>query len=134
MSKDRYAEFERLKIDYPADRVLRLSMHNPANPMNSADARMHYELAYVWPVIDADPDVSAVILRGSDTTFSAGGDFDMIDEIVSDYGTRMQAWKEARDIVYNVINCSKPTIAPSGTFPVGQHAAWRRSSSLRIPA
>jgi enoyl-CoA hydratase len=35
----------------------------------------------------------------------------MIEAIMDDYKTRVQVWKEARDIVYNVINCSKPIVS-----------------------
>ena len=134
MPQDRYAQYERLKIDYPADRVLRLTMHNPDNPMNSADAQMHRELAYVWRTIDADPDVSAVILRGAESAYSAGGDFAMIQKMMDDHATRMEVWKEARDIVYNVINCSKPIIAAMNGPAVGAGLAAGMVCDITIAA
>ncbi len=111
MSEDRYAAYTRLKFERPADRVLRLTMSNPDNPRNAVDKQMHEELAYVWRDIDQDPDTAAVILRGEGPAYSAGGDFNMIEEMVNDHAARMKVWKEARDIIYNVINCSKPIIA-----------------------
>jgi len=72
---------------------------------------MHGELAAIWRDIDADPGVSAAILTGAGKAFSAGGDFDMIQKIMDDFPTRARNWKEARDIVYNVINCSKPIVS-----------------------
>ena len=119
MAGNRYDAYERLKFDWPADGVLRVTMHNPDNPLNSADIRMHEEMAAVWLDIDADPDVGAVILRGSDRAFSPGADFSMIDAIIADHGYRMRALKEARDIVYNVIDCSRPTIAAMNGVAVG---------------
>ena len=107
---DRYAGYTRLKIDYAEDRILRIVMDSPGR-LNAADAEMHLELAEIWRTIDADPDISAVILRGAGDAFSAGGDLDMVEGIASSFETRAQAWKEARDIVYNIINCSKPTIS-----------------------
>lgn len=119
MTASRYDAYERLKFDWPADGVLRVTMHNPDNPLNSTDLHMHEELSRVWRDIDADTDVGAVILRGSEKAFSAGGDFDMIDEIINDHDFRMRALKEAREIVYNVINCSRPTIAAMNGVAVG---------------
>ncbi|TDU00858.1 enoyl-CoA hydratase [Azorhizobium sp. AG788] len=106
----RYDAYQRLKIDFPADRVLRVTMNNPAS-LNSADQRMHGELGTIWRDIDADPEVNAVIITGAGKAFSAGGDFEMIDGIMNDFETRARNWKEAKDIVYNVINCSKPIVS-----------------------
>jgi enoyl-CoA hydratase len=106
---DRYARYRRLRIDWPHARVIRLTMTN--GKMNSADAAMHAELGTIWRDIDSDPAVSAVIITGAGQVFSAGGDFGMIEGIIDDHATRLRNWKEARDIVYNVINCSKPVVS-----------------------
>jgi enoyl-CoA hydratase len=107
---DLYAPFESLKFDYPAERVLRICLDNPGK-LNAVDARMHRELAEVWRAVDTDPDVSAVILTGAGDAFSAGGDFEVLEDLCRSQETRLTVWKEARDIVYNVINCSKPVIS-----------------------
>jgi enoyl-CoA hydratase len=97
---DRYAAYQRLKFDRPAEGVLRITMRNPGR-LNAADKAMHFELAEIWRDIDADPDVRCAVLTGEGAAFSAGGDFEM----------RVRIFKEARDIVYNVINCSKPVVS-----------------------
>lgn len=107
---DRYAEYQRLQFDRPHPRVLRITMSNPGK-LNATDQRMHGELGRIWRDIDADPSVSAVILRGEGRAFSAGGDFAMIQKQIDDFDTRAGNWKEARDLVYNLINCSKPVIS-----------------------
>lgn len=107
---DPYAAFETLTFDRPHERVLRVTMNRPER-LNAANATMHRELADIWRVIDSDHTVNSVILTGAGKAFSAGGDFEMIEAIMDDYKTRVQVWKEARDIVYNVINCSKPIVS-----------------------
>ncbi|MCW5750045.1 MAG: enoyl-CoA hydratase/isomerase family protein [Alphaproteobacteria bacterium] len=106
----RYGRYRRLAFDHPHPRVLRIAMNRPER-MNAADEAMHAELAEIWRDVDADPDVSAVILTGAGKHFSAGGDFEMIEKIADDFATRARVWKEARDIVYNLINCSKPVVS-----------------------
>jgi len=107
---DRYSQYQRLQFDRPHPRVLRVTMHNPGR-LNSADATMHRELVEIWRDIDADAGVSTAILTGAGKAFSAGGDFDMIGNIINDFSTRAGAWKEARDLVYNLVNCSKPVVS-----------------------
>ena len=106
---DRYARYQRLLFDRPHPRVLRITMNN--GRMNTADQQMHAELGEVWRDIDTDPSVSAVLLTGGPKVFSAGGDMALVETIADDFETRARNWKEARDIVYNVINCSKPIVS-----------------------
>ncbi|MBM3568742.1 MAG: enoyl-CoA hydratase/isomerase family protein [Alphaproteobacteria bacterium] len=106
----RYARYSRLSVSFVEPRILKIVMDRP-DRLNAADAVMHRELAEIWRDVDADPEVSVAILTGAGKAFSAGGDFDMIEKIVADFDTRAQVWKEARDLVYNVINCSKPVVS-----------------------
>ncbi|TDH60079.1 enoyl-CoA hydratase/isomerase family protein [Dankookia rubra] len=106
---DRYVHYQRLLFDRPHPRVLRVTMNN--GRMNTADQRMHGELGAVWRDIDADPTVSAVLLTGGPKVFSAGGDMALTESIADDWEARVRNWKEAKDIVYNVINCSKPIVS-----------------------
>ena len=113
----RYRGYERLKFDTPRPNVLRVTMDN--GKFNTADRAMHDELARVWRDIDVDPDINAAIITGAGTTFSAGGDFEMIKDIVRDFEARARAWREARDIVYSIINCSKPVVSAMRGVAVG---------------
>ena len=71
---DRFAAYTRLDLDYPAARVLRITFNRPET-YNSVDAETHTQLTHIWRDIDADPDISAVIVTGAGKAFSAGGDF-----------------------------------------------------------
>jgi enoyl-CoA hydratase len=79
--------------------------------LNAVDEVTHAELPAIWPVIDQDPDVRVVIVRGAGEAFSAGGSFELIDAQIEDYRTRMRVMRESRDLFYNIINCSKPIIS-----------------------
>ncbi len=112
-----YSRYTRLQFDRPHPRVLRVTMSN--GPMNAADDRLHRELGEVWRQIDADRSVNAAILTGSGGNFSAGGDFALIKDMIADFETRARVWKEARDLVYNVVNCSKPIVSAMRGAAVG---------------
>ncbi len=113
-----YENYQRLAFDHPAPRVLRITFNRPER-YNALDAIGHREITYVWREVDEDPNVDAVILTGAGKAFSAGGDFDMIDETIDDFDARARTWKEARDLVYNIINCGKPIISAINGPAVG---------------
>lgn len=105
-----YGNFSALEIDRPEDRVLRVTLRNEGR-LNAVTAEMHSELVDIWPIIDGDEQTSAVVVRGADGVFSAGGDFQLVQSVADDFEARCRVWKEARDLVYNVINCSKPIVS-----------------------
>ncbi len=102
--------YRRLKFDWPDAGILRITMDNPGR-LNSADEIMHGELVRVWRDIDAAEDVRAVIIRGAGEAFSSGGDLDLVKDMTENFHTLTRVWKEARDLVYNIINCSKPIVS-----------------------
>ncbi len=105
-----YATFTSLKIDRLEPGILRVMMSNPGR-LNAAGPDMHRELATVWDEIDRDPDTRVAIITGEGEAFSAGGDLDMIRDMADDFAVRIRVMREARDIVYNIANCSKPVVS-----------------------
>jgi enoyl-CoA hydratase len=106
---DTYDAFPGLTFDRPADGVLRITLDGPG--LNAVGPAVHRELADVWLTVDRDPDTRVALLRGAGKAFSAGGSFDLLGEMINDYATRTRIMREARDLVFNVINCSKPIVS-----------------------
>lgn len=107
---DRYAAYSKLKLDHPAERILRITFSNPKS-FNSVDGETHGQLTDIWRDIDRDPKVNTVIVTGEGKAFSSGGDFELIEEMADDYDTLMRVWKEAKDLVYNIVNCNTPIVS-----------------------
>lgn len=106
---DRYDDFPGLTVDRPSDGVLRITMDAPG--LNAVTPAVHRELADIWLTVDRDPDTRVALLRGAGKAFSAGGSFELLDTMMADYGVRTRVMREARDLVFNVINCSKPIVS-----------------------
>ncbi len=118
----RYAgEFSSLQFLAPETGILELVIANKGR-LNAATEAMHRDLASVWRAIDMDDAVRAVMVRGEGSNFSSGGDFDMIERMIEDEATLIRVWKEASDLVYNLINCSKPVVSAFAAAP------WERAS------
>ncbi|MBX3285774.1 MAG: enoyl-CoA hydratase/isomerase family protein [Actinobacteria bacterium] len=106
---DRYADFPDLRFDRPSPGVLRITMDGPG--LNAVSHAVHRQLADVWLVVDRDPDTNVAVLQGAGKAFSAGGSFELLDDLMSDYEVRSRVLREARDLVFNVINCAKPIVS-----------------------
>jgi len=106
---ERYDGYPGLTVDRPSDGVLRITMDAPG--LNAVSPEVHRELADIWLTIDRDPDTRVALLRGAGKAFSAGGSFELLDTLMSDYAVRTRVMREARDLVFNVINCSKPIVS-----------------------
>src|ERR1700761_1933915 len=107
-----------LSFSEPEAGILEIVISNPRH-LNAADAAMHRELASVWRDIDVDDAVSVVLVRGAGDHFSSGGDFSLIEQMIADDATLVRVWKEASDLVYNLINCSKPVVSAIRGTAVG---------------
>jgi enoyl-CoA hydratase len=105
-----YDAFPSLELDRPAPHVLRLTLRAEGR-LNAVSGTMHRELAEIWNAIGADDETRAVVVRGADGAFSSGGDLDLVVDIATDTTTRLRVFHEARDLVYNVINCPKPIVS-----------------------
>src|SRR5579875_700542 len=105
----RYDEFPSLRIEPGTDGVLHVILDSPG--LNSVGPQMHRDLADIWPAIERDPEVRAVLVRGEGKAFSSGGSFDLIEETMGDFADRIRIMREARDLVLNMVNFDKPVVS-----------------------
>jgi enoyl-CoA hydratase len=112
------SRYEYLQLELDADGVLLVTLGDP-DRLNAVSERGHTELVDIWPEIDRDDGVRAVLLRSKGRAFSAGGSYDMIDHVVADQATHRRVLKEARELVRNIIECSKPIVSAINGPAVG---------------
>jgi enoyl-CoA hydratase len=130
----RYArEFSSLQFLASEGGILELVIANKGR-LNAATESMHRDLAEVWRAVDVDAAVRVVIVRGEGANFSSGGDFAMIERMIEDEATLIRVWKEASDLVYNLINCSKPVVSAIRGSAVGAGLAIALLADVSIAA
>ena len=114
---DPYAAFPNLRFEHPAPGVLQIVLDGPN--LNAVTHAVHRELADVWLAVDRDPQTRVALLTGAGRALSSGGSFDLIDDMIDDFALRTRVMREARDIVLNVVNCSKPVVSAIHGVAVG---------------
>jgi enoyl-CoA hydratase len=92
---ERYGRFSRLLIDRPHPRVLRVVMNRP-DKLNAADGEMHSDLTEICVRSTPDLSVNAVLLTWRRQAFSAGGDLDLVDKMMTDFDPHARLEGSAR--------------------------------------
>jgi enoyl-CoA hydratase len=111
-------DYQTLRIDRRPSGVTEVVLDNPER-LNSVDVDGHRELTHVWTDLDADPDTKVALLRAEGRAFSAGGDFSLIEAMMNDPAVHRRTLREARDLVRNIIECSKPIVSVINGVAVG---------------
>jgi len=106
-----YSAYRELHVRRLEPGILEIVMGEEGGKLSITTARMHGEMARIWLDIDRDPETRVAILRGAGRGFSAGGDLAMVEEMTRDFAVRARVWREAKDLVFNLINCSKMIVS-----------------------
>ena len=102
-----------------ADGPIRVVTLNRPEQLNATNHQLHAGLAALFPQLDADEDARVAVLTGAGRAFSAGGDFNYIDELSRDGALRHTSLTHGRQIVTGMVGCRVPIIAAVNGPAVG---------------
>lgn len=112
--------------------AVRVVTLNCPDTLNATDEALHAALAKVWPALDADPGVRAVVLTGAGKAFSAGGDLHLLDRMVKDRELRAAVMAEAAEIVRGMTAVRVPIVAAVNGPAVGLGCSLAAMSDLVV--
>ncbi len=115
MTEYRVPDAIQVEVDGPV-RIVRL---NRPDHLNATNHELHQGLAELFPQLDADPEARVAVLTGNGRAFSAGGDFEYIDELVRDPALRTLSLTHGRQIVSGMVACRVPVVAAVNGPAVG---------------
>jgi enoyl-CoA hydratase/carnithine racemase len=92
---------------------------NRPEQLNATNHDLHRGLAELFPQVDADDEVRALVLTGRGRAFSAGGDFSYLDELTRDPGLRRETLAHGRQIVTGMVACRVPIVTAVNGPAVG---------------
>src|SRR5271156_4965743 len=127
----KYGEYQHLVFERKGDGILLITINRP-EVLNATNSRLHWELSRVWLDIAEDDETNIIVITGAGRAFSAGGDLEMIQQMASGAANVSKAWKEAGDIVYNMINLDKPIISAINGVAVGAGLAVAFMADISI--
>jgi enoyl-CoA hydratase len=107
------------ELEVEADGPIRVIRLNRPEQLNATNHGLHRGLAELFPQIDADDEVRAVVLTGRGRAFSAGGDFTYLDELTQDEARRKESLVDGKKIVTGMVQCRVPIVAAVNGPAVG---------------
>lgn len=113
----RYSVPDVLQLETDGD-VLIVRLNRPEQ-LNATNHVLHQGLAELWPQINEDSDVRAVLITGNGRAFSAGGDFGYLTELAGEDGRRRETLIHGRQIVTGMVALRVPLIAAVNGHAVG---------------
>jgi enoyl-CoA hydratase len=112
-----FTKYKTIKFDRRG-RILYVTLNQPEK-LNSFAGRSHKELSEVFADIAEDPDSDIVVLTGAGRAFSAGGDIIAMQELRDNPASFYQAIREAKRVVYSVLDCDKPVVCKVNGDAIG---------------
>lgn len=112
-----YGRYEHLKIE-KQDKVAVVSLNRP-EVLNAFNARMHKEIAWIWPDLQQDEGVYAIVLTGEGRAFSSGGDLDWLEAAHGNFVNIANTFHEAVDIIEQFLRVDKPIVGAINGPAVG---------------
>lgn len=102
--------------------VLTVTIDHPGSPMNAVDETLHHEFAALFQMLKREGDARVVVLTGSGSAFSAGGDMEWFPEL-RDPARMHSLRREAKQIIWDELDVEIPIVCALNGPAVGLGAS-----------
>ena len=109
-------DYETILIDKRPNGVAVATLNRPEK-LNAVNGVMHNELSRLFLDAEADAEIRVVLLAAAGRAFCAGGDFGGGSPPGGGDGRNMM--REARQIVDNLLDCTKPVVSAVNGYAMG---------------
>jgi enoyl-CoA hydratase len=124
VSTTTFPEYGTIRVEGPDDDgVVQLFLDRPEE-RNAFNIPMHRELSDALRLMRNPPDVGAVVISGTGSCFSAGGDVSLIKSFSSGPGAEMEVMEEAAALVVAYLSVAPPVITAIHGYAVGLAATF----------
>ena len=124
-------------------RPVRIVRLNRPEQLNATNHELHGGLADLFPQLDADLDARVAVITGNGRAFSAGGDFDYIDELIDDDALREETLVDGREHRHrhgglprarrSPPSTARPSASAAASWPCPTSCSWPRAPTSPTP-
>ncbi len=119
-----------LDLTWPREGILEITLKG--GKRNSMGPEAHRALAQVWKDLEGVEGLRVVLLRGEGGVFSAGGSFELIEEMRASREALIRVFWEARDLVLGPLEAPFPVVAAVEGVAVGAGLALALAADIAV--
>ena len=101
-------DFDYLRFDRDGD-VLVVTIDRPDSDLNTVNDQLHHELSCLFPRLQREREARAVLLTGTETAFSAGGDFGWFPTL-REPSRLADLHLEAKSLIWDLLDVHLPVV------------------------
>lgn len=124
------ADYHALRIDRPAEGVLRVTLNRP-EALNAVNPAMQDELLRIWADAAADEQTNVVLLTGAGRAFCAGAD---MKQPARSAEQRVASLDRQRQTMMSMVNLDKPIVSAVRGAAIGSGLALALMADIVIVA
>jgi enoyl-CoA hydratase len=112
-----YVTFERLD-----GHLLKVTINRPDSKLNAVDGQLHDELTALMATLKAERTARCIVLTGSGSAFSAGGDFDWFPAL-QEPGRLEPLRQDGKNLIWDLLDIQIPVVAAVNGHAMGLGAS-----------
>ncbi|MEM9520292.1 MAG: enoyl-CoA hydratase-related protein [Actinomycetota bacterium] len=116
------SEFETLTLERRDGHVLVVRIDRSASPLNAVDDQLHHELAELMALLKHEREARCIVLAGSGSAFSAGGDYHWFPSL-QEPGRLEHLRQEGKSLIWDMLDVQIPIVAAVNGHAMGLGAS-----------
>ncbi len=115
--KFEYIDFERLE-----GHLLKVTINRPDSKLNAVDGKLHDDLTALMATLRTERSARCIVLTGSGSAFSAGGDFDWFPALREPGGLETLR-QDGKNLIWDLLDIQVPVVAAVNGHAMGLGAS-----------
>lgn len=115
-------DFEYVTFDRLDGHLLKVTINRHDSKLNAVDGQLHDELSALMSTLKMERDARCIVLTGSGSAFSAGGDFDWFPTLLEP-GRLEPLRQDGRNLVRDLLDVQVPIVAAVNGHAMGLGAS-----------
>lgn len=117
-----FDDFEFIRFERLDGHLLVVTIDRPGSDLNAVNEQMHDELTNLFALLRHEREARCIVLTGTGSTFSAGGDFDWFPQL-QEPGRLEPLRQDGKNLIWDLLDVQVPIVAAVNGHAMGLGAS-----------